>query len=108
MNRFVAIMLSGKILVAEGETVAQALGHPAGIDFYMPVTDNVTVAMRVKFNQKHDVTVHYVYHKTIGYIIAAILPFNYDYSDFEGKVFSSKEEMIESVVKYVEDKGWKA
>lgn len=107
MKRFVAVMLSGRILVSEGDTVAQALGHPAGIDYYLEADQKVTVATRKKFNRVNDVSIEYGFQKSLGYVIAAVTPYTYDYLDFEGKVYTTKEEMIEAVVKFLEDQGWK-
>jgi len=108
MPKFVAVMLSGRILVSEANTVAEALGHPAGIDFYLEADQKVTVATRRKFNRVHDVSIEYGFQKSLGYVIAAVTPYAFDYPDFEGKVYTTKEEMIEAVVKFLEEQGWKA
>lgn len=107
MPKFIAVMDSGNILVSEGNTVDQALGHPSGIDFFMKADQKVTVAARIKFNHVHDVNIEYGFHKSLGYVIAAITPYAFDYPGFEGKVYTTKEDMIDCVVKFLEEQGWK-
>lgn len=108
MKRFVAVMLyGGNIEVGTGVNVAEAFCTPTGIDFYMEVEDQITVATRRKFNRIHDVVIHYAYHKTVGYVIAAVTPYSFDYPELPGCTFTTKEEMIEAVLKFLEEQGWK-
>jgi hypothetical protein len=108
MNRYVALMLNGEVVVAKGRNVVHAFGYcPLEMDFWIEADQKVTVATRRKFNRAHDVKIEYVYHKSLKYVIAGITPYDFDYPDFEGKVYATKEEMIEAVVKYLEEQGWK-
>ena len=102
MYYFVGIHLDGSIISHYGNAVSDALGTPAGLDYYLEAKHEL-VCDTVKIGSKNlDVTVTYATDtvtKPYTYIITDVKPLCNKYQSIIDKRFNSIDDMVEAVKK---------
>ena len=100
MQYFVGVKLDGSITSRCGNSVADALGTPAGLDYYLEARHEL-VCGTVKVGSKSlDVTVTYAIDRCTSpysYIIADVKPFCNKYNSIIDKRFNTTDELVEAV-----------
>ena len=100
MQYFVGIHLDGNITSQYGNSVVDALGTPAGLDYYLEAKHEL-VCGTVKVGSKSlDVTVTYAIDRCTSpysYIIADVKPFCNKYNSIIDKRFNTIDELVEAV-----------
>lgn len=102
MPYFVGVRLDGTIISHYGTTVADALGTPIGLDYYLEAKHTL-VCDTVRIGSKNlDVTVTYAMDECTSpcsYVVTDVKPLCNKYESIIDKRFDSVNAMIEAVKK---------
>ena len=99
-KHFVAITTANTIVIGSGESVSQALGSPAGLDYWLEADKKLVCDQTKVGPNKHDVTAFYavdISTEPRSYILAHVQPLCGKYESLFGNRYYNKDNMIEDI-----------